>query len=409
MKEKKFGLILILGAIGLCLVVAVAALTLTFAPILFSRAVSQDEGNFEMLPASEAQEIEPTLTLPSQSEQVESSREQEVAVALIGAPDVSLTELYNQVAPGVVSIQVISMLQGQVVGQGAGSGFILDEEGHIITNNHVVADATLVSVIYFNGIEARAEIVGTDEDSDLAVIKVEELIAGAHPIPVGDSDRVNVGEWVVAIGNPFGQQSSMTLGIVSAVGRTIPTGVTPFSIPQAIQTDAAINPGNSGGPLLNLKGEVIGVNAQIASGSGANSGVGFAIPSNTVRRVAPVLISEGAYQWPWLGVQGTAVSLLLQQANGLEIQQGGYIDVVISDGPAEMAGMRGSTGTKTIDGLPVPVGGDVVIAVDGNPVFSFNDLLVKIAFSNPGETVELTVIRDGEQISIEATLAARPQ
>jgi S1-C subfamily serine protease len=407
MKDRKFTLAVIIGIVSLCLIGALLATALTISPFLISRVVSRSQGTTEILPVSDVQEVA-TMTLSPGSEQPEPILEQGSAPALIGAPDISLTEFYNQVAPGVVSIQVVSLVQGQVIGQGAGSGFILDDEGHILTNNHVVADATLVSVIYSNGIEARAQIVGTDEYSDLAVLKVDQLIDEAHPIPVGDSDGVNVGEWVVAIGNPFGQQSSMTLGIVSATGRTISTGVTGFSIPQAIQTDAAINPGNSGGPLLNLNGEVIGVNAQIATDTGANSGVGFAIPSNIVRKVAPVLISEGAYQWPWLGVQGASVSLLLQQANGLEMQQGGYIDVIVPGGPAETAGMRGSSGTKTIDGLTVPVGGDVVIAVNGNPVYSFDDLLVKIAFSVPGETVQLTIIRDGKEISIDATLAARP-
>lgn len=408
MNNRKITLVLIFGLLGLCLAVAAVGVAMKFGPLLLSSVISRGEGIQGTVVVAEEQVIVPTATPSQRVEQGEPDHGQGATSALIGASDLSLTDFYNQIAPGVVSIRVVSLLQGQVVGQGAGSGFIIDDEGHIITNNHVVDNATLVSVIYFDGIEARAEIIGTDEYSDLAVIKVEELIEEAHPIALGDSEGVNVGEWVVAIGNPFGQQSSMTLGIVSAVGRTIPTGVTAFSIPQAIQTDAAINPGNSGGPLLNLKGEVIGVNAQIASGSGANSGVGFAIPSNIVRRVAPVLISEGAYQWPWLGVQGTSVSLLLQQANGLETQQGGYIDAIVPNGPAAKAGLRGSSGTKAIDGLPVPVGGDVVIAVNGSPVYSFNDLLVKIAFGAPGDSVELIVIRDGEQISIEATLVARP-
>jgi S1-C subfamily serine protease len=320
---------------------------------------------------------------------------------------VSLEDLYDQVASGVVSIQVV-VQQGGSVGSGSGSGFVLDQEGHILTNNHVVNGATLVSVIYFDGIEARATIVGTDADSDLAVIKVEELPENIQPLPIGDSDLVDVGEWVIAIGNPFGQQSSMTLGIVSAVGRTIPTGVTPFSIPQVIQTDAAINPGNSGGPLLNLNGEVVGVNAQIAaSGTGVNSGVGFSIPSNIVRTVAPQLISAGEYQWPWLGVEGMDVTLLIKEANGLESQWGAYINGVVNGGPANAAGLRGTSGAESIDGIQVPVGGDVVVEADGVSIRSFSDLLVTVAFKNPGDSIELTVIRNGVREKVEVQLAPR--
>ncbi|OGO20441.1 MAG: hypothetical protein A2Z14_00865 [Chloroflexi bacterium RBG_16_48_8] len=200
----------------------------------------------------------------------------------------------------------------------------------------------------------------------------------------------------------------MTVGIVSAVGRMLPTGVTAFSIPQAIQTDAAINPGNSGGPLLNLRGEIIGVNAQIAaSGTGTNSGVGFAIPSNIVRLVVPVLIERGEYQWPWLGVEGTDVTLSLAIANELDSQGGAYINGVVDGGPAASAGLRGSVGTELVEGLAVPVGGDVVIEADGKPINFFSDLLVAVAFKNPGDTIELTIIRDGVRQQIGVELAPR--
>jgi S1-C subfamily serine protease len=325
-----------------------------------------------------------------------------------GADIPCLTELYDDLGPGVVNIRVFVEQQG-LIGEGAGSGFILDQNGHIVTNDHVVANADMISVIFSNGVEVEADIVGTDPYSDLAVILVETLPDEAHPLQLGNSDLAEVGEWVIAIGNPFGQQSSMTTGIVSAVGRTIPTAETPFSIPQAIQTDAAINPGNSGGPLLNLEGQVIGVNAQIASGGiSANSGVGFAIPSNIVRIVAPSLIETGTYAWPKMGVAGTDLSLLLRQANNIEIQQGAYIDSVDPDGPAAEAGMRGSTGTRAVSGVEAPVGGDVIIAADGEPVLSFSDLLADIAFKQPGEEVQLTIIRDGSEEQITITLAPRP-
>jgi len=321
---------------------------------------------------------------------------------------VSLEDLYDQVGPGVVSVQVITEREG-VVGQGAGSGFILDNDGHIITNNHVVEDASLVSVIFFNGIEVRAEVVGTDVDSDLAVLKVEGLIDEVHPLPLGDSDNIDVGEWVIAIGNPFGNQNSLSIGIVSALGRTIPTGATPFSIPQSIQTDAAINPGNSGGPLINLKGEVIGVNAQIAtSGERANSGVGFAIPVNILRKVAPALIERGVYVWPWLGIEGTDVTLAITQANELERQRGAYINRIVDGAPADSAGLLGTSGTTEIEGIRTPIGGDVVVEADGEPINFFSDLLVAVAFKNPGETIDLVIIRDGERVEITVELQPRP-
>ncbi|MCK5646156.1 MAG: trypsin-like peptidase domain-containing protein [Anaerolineales bacterium] len=321
---------------------------------------------------------------------------------------VSLEDLYDQVGPGVVSVQVFTERNG-MVGQGAGSGFILDNEGHIITNNHVVEDASLVSVIFFNGIEVRAEIVGTDVDSDLAVLKVDGLIDEVHPLPLGNSDNIDVGEWVIAIGNPFGNQNSLSIGIVSALGRTIPTGATPFSIPQSIQTDAAINPGNSGGPLINLEGDVIGVNAQIAtSGERANSGVGFAIPVNILRKVAPALIELGAYVWPWMGIEGTDVTLAITQANELERQRGAYINRIVVDAPADSAGLVGTNGTTEIEGILTPIGGDVVVEADGEPINFFSDLLVAVAFKNPGETIDLVIIRDGERVEITVELQARP-
>jgi 2-alkenal reductase len=296
------------------------------------------------------------------------------------------------------------------IGQGAGSGFILDDSGRIVTNNHVVAGADRVTVIFFNGIEAEAEILGTDDDSDLAVIEVDELPDGTYPLALADSDQAKVGQWVVAIGNPFGLSGSMTLGIVSAVGRTIPSGATTYSIPEAIQTDAAINPGNSGGPLLNLQGEVLGVNAQIrTNGERANAGVGFAIPSNTVQLVAPVLVRRQPYQWPWVGVQGANVTLLIMEANDLETQQGAYIDRVIANSPAAEGGLRGTSDTRSIDSVPIPVGGDVVVAVDGQPVVDFADLLVRVAFRSPGDTLELTVLRDGQSRQVSVTLAPRPE
>lgn len=325
------------------------------------------------------------------------------------ATEPELVALYQQVSGGVVNIAVFVSEAGQS-GQGAGSGFVLDDQGHIVTNYHVVSGANAVTVVFFNGFEEVAEVIGVDPDSDLAVLRVAELPDGVHSLPLGDSNTVQIGEWVTAIGNPFGLGTSMSVGVVSATGRMIASGATPFSIPEAIQTDAAINPGNSGGPLLNLQGEVVGVNAQIATGgANANSGVGFAIPSNVVRRVAPALIADGRYLWPWLGITGDSVNLLVAQANELPNQQGAYIHEVVPGGPAEQAGLRGSSGTDTINGVAVPVGGDVVVAADGQPVNNFTDLLTISSQRAAGEQLPLTIWRDGAQQAVVLTLEARPR
>ena len=325
------------------------------------------------------------------------------------AAEEAFTPLYQQTEPGVVNIQVYMQQQG-VQGEGAGSGFILDNQGHIVTNNHVVADADLITVVFFDGFQTQAQTVGLDPDSDLAVIKVDRLPDNVHPLPLGDSDNVQVGEWVAAIGNPFALGSSLTVGVVSAVGRTIASGATPFAIPQAIQTDAAINPGNSGGPLLNLNGEIIGVNAQIATGgtSNTNSGVGFAIPVNIVRRVAPVLIDAGSYAWPWLGIRGGSVNLFVQEANHLPTQRGAYVDSVVG-GSAQEVGLRGSTGTQSVLGLDgVPTGGDVITAIDGKQILDYSDLQIAISQHEPGDTITLTILRNGQEQLVDLTLQARP-
>jgi S1-C subfamily serine protease len=349
--------------------------------------------------------------------------EAHVTPAAVGAPLVNLqsgtpapdpissgylNQLYNTVSPGVVSIYVTINNQGQT-GEAAGSGFIFDQSGDIVTNNHVVENANLVVVRFQDGSEAEGQIVGTDPYSDLAVVKVKQLPDTAQVLPLGDSDTVRTGEWAVAIGNPFGLNSSMSIGIISAVGRTIPSLAASFSIPMAIQTDAAINPGNSGGPLLNLQGQVIGVNAQIAAGSGgANAGVGFSIPANIVRRVIPTLISQGAFQWSWLGIEGTDMNMFIAQANHLSQQRGAYIVQVVPGGPADQAGLQGGDTTVTVQGMDVPAGGDVITAIDGTPIETYTDLMALMAQRDPGTNVELTILRDGKQQAVTVTLGPRP-
>lgn len=408
MDRKRLALGATAGCMIFALFIAIAFLALAIVPNWILQMTGETVSSTPVWERESMPRVAATLTLAPESGQPRPTSPESAFQERSDVGSESLVALYQQLAPGVVNIRVY-VRRGLMSGQGAGSGFILDDEGHIITNNHVIADAERITVIFYNALEAKAEIVGTDADSDLAVIQVRALAEGTHPLPLGDSARVEAGESVVAIGNPFGLGGSMTAGIVSAVGRTIPSGITAFAIPQAIQTDAAVNPGNSGGPLVNLDGQVIGVNAQIATGStGVSAGVGFAIPSNVVQHVVPALIERGSYRWPWLGVEGTSVNLAIMEANELESQQGAYINEVISGGPAAKAGLRGSSDLREIDGIRVPVGGDVVIEADGEPVRNFSDLLADVMFKDLGDTVKLTILRNGQRLQVTVELAPRP-
>lgn len=412
-ENKRFILFAGLGCLAVFLIACagVVALLLGLFPVRVDR-VTQGEAVEATVSVSEVTrevaEAVPTLTaVPLESEGAEGGGTAETSLLEQG----SLASLYQEVNPGVVNISVYVERAG-MTGQGAGSGFIIDDEGHIVTNDHVVGrpDVVAVTVIFYNGFEAEAQIVGTDPDSDLAVVKVDEVPDGVRTLQLAESAAIRPGDWVVAIGNPFRLGGSMSLGIVSAIGRTIDTAETPFSIPQAVQTDAAINPGNSGGPLLNLDGQVVGVNAQIRSASRSNSGVGFAIPSDVVRLVAPALIDRGSYTWPWLGVSGGPVGLLVQEANDLDTQEGAYIVTVVEGGPADEAGLQGATGQRSVLGQDgVPVGGDVVVEADGQPIQDFADLLTYVAFRRPGDSVTLTIVRDGSRQQVTVELAPRPE
>lgn len=328
--------------------------------------------------------------------------------------DTLLTTLYEQVNPGIVSIQVLNELGGSL-----GSGFVFDKEGHVITNYHVVEGAEDLEVDFPSGLKVRGEVVGTDLDSDLAVIRVNAPADALFPLEIANSDELKVGQTVVAIGNPFGLSGTMTTGIVSARGRTLDSMRStadgrPFSAGGAIQTDAAINPGNSGGPLLDLKGRVIGVNRAIRTtsvteeGSPSNSGVGFAIPSNIVRRVVPVLIEKGAYDYPYLGMSSSPeISLIEQEILGLPQSTGAYVTEVVPGGPAAEAGIRGGDRPTDIPGLQA--GGDLIIAVDGRPVQVFGDLLTYLMENkSPGDQLVVTVLRDNQQEEVVITLGKRP-
>jgi len=294
-----------------------------------------------------------------------------------------------------------------------GSGFVWDTDGHIVTNNHVVEEGQRFQVTFFDGTSALAEVIGRDPDSDLAVIKIDPEGYDLVPVRRGTMDEIYVGMRVAAIGNPFGLQGTLTSGIVSALGRTIPSRGN-FSIPDSIQTDAAINPGNSGGPLLNERGEVIGVNAQIRSDVRANSGVGFAIPIAIVDRVVPGLIADGRYNHSYMGISGVTFSPICGEEQGIDkALRGVIVNRILGGTPAARAGLRGSTNAITSEYAsvcPDAVGGDFIVAVDGQPVKTFDDVLIYLArYTSPGDTITLTVLRGEEALDVSLKLAARPQ
>ncbi len=338
---------------------------------------------------------------------------------LIVPPDAQITEellvtLFERVNPGVVAIQTLT-----AQGSGLGSGFVVDTQGHVVTNYHVVEEADELEVDFPSGYKVRGEVIAVDLDSDLAVIKVDAPASELYPLPMGDSDQLKVGQTVVAIGNPFGLSSTMTVGVVSAKGRTLesirqaPAGGF-FSAGDLIQTDASINPGNSGGPLLNLKGEVVGVNRAIrttgttATGEPVNSGIGFAISINIVKRVVPVLIEKGKYDYPYIGVTAReSISLIEQEALGLSTAVGAYIVEVAQGGPADRAGLRGGSIRTSIPGLLG--GGDLITRVDDQPVQVFGDLLSYLMKNkSPGDEITITILRDGEEDEFVVKLEKRP-
>jgi 2-alkenal reductase len=323
----------------------------------------------------------------------------------------TLEALYQQVLPGVVSIQT---------GTSEGSGFVFDSEGHVVTNQHVVEGASEVQVSFPSGFKAYGTVIGSDADADVAVIKVDAPADQIHPLAIGDSSTLNVGEQVVAIGNPFGLSGTMTLGIVSGLGRTQfahadPDGGGVFSTADIIQTDAAINPGNSGGPLFNLQGEVVGINQSIrtetfngATGNAINSGVGFSISINLVKRIVPYLIRDGSYEYPYLGISSDPdLSLAEIEALGLNTYTGAYVTNVTPGGPADQAGIRGGSQPTNLE--RVQAGGDIITAIDGQPVATFDDLLGYLTTNkSPGDTVVLTILRDGQAMDVTVTLGSRP-
>jgi S1-C subfamily serine protease len=331
--------------------------------------------------------------------------------------DALLENIYARANPAVVNIDVAG--GADLTEFGSGSGFVVDTDGHIVTNNHVVEGADEIDVTFADGSVAVAKVIGRDTYSDLAVIKVDLDASKLSPLTLGDSDQTKVGQRVVAIGNPFGLVGTMTVGILSGKGRTLPadspTGGTSFSNPDILQTDAAINPGNSGGPLLNSNGEVIGVNAAIRTDgtNRANSGVGFAIPSNTVKRVAEQLLKNGRVSYPYLGVSVDSNHFTtgeLAATLKLPVKQGVLIASVVDGGPAERAGLKGGDRQVTVRGIPVRAGGDIITAIDGDAINSFDEMIAYLAAHNQvGQTVTVTIIRGSDTLQVPVTLDERPR
>jgi S1-C subfamily serine protease len=311
----------------------------------------------------------------------------------IATDGIAASEIYDQASKTVVEISASGGSQTRA----QGSGFVYDSEGHIVTNQHVVAGSSSISVRFWNGVELDAELVGTDPSTDLAVLRVDAPVGLLSPLSLADSSTVDVGDPVLALGSPFGLEGTITAGIVSALHREM-TAPNNFVITDTIQTDAAINHGNSGGPLLDRRGRVIGVNAQIESESGGSDGVGFAIPSNTVRSIARQLIATGEVQHAYLGVKMSPVP----------VEEGVAITTVLPDTPAEEAGLRAATGTELVDGLERPTGGDVILEFDGQAVASATALQSAVDARRPGETVSIVILREGDRRSLDVTLAVRP-
>jgi 2-alkenal reductase len=333
-----------------------------------------------------------------------------------------LANLYERATVSVVNIEAeIENLAGTSTDVSRGSGFIYDNEGHIITNAHVIRNSTEIRVTFNNGYIVDAQLVGADSYSDLAVIRVDTDASRLQPLPLGDSDTVRVGQRAIAIGNPFGLNSSMSAGIVSGLGRTLDSAalidadaVAYFNNPSIIQTDTPINPGNSGGPLLNSQGEVIGVTTAIRSENGVFQGVGFAVPTNTVRRVVPELIENGTVNYAWLGInvaserEGLGVAAVAEVLD-LPVEEGVLVQAVTIDSPADEAGLRGGTRTISVRDKEVCAGGDIIVAIDDTYVSNMDALLnYMVVNTSPGDTIMLRIIRDEQTFDVPVTLAARP-
>ena len=436
----------------------ITLLSLTFLIVGLLRSACGTLTNLiPALPALPAAKEVPPVTAPQQSQPnqpqtppLEPQKVASGATTSLTAYESALEGIYAQVNPSVVSIRVVETQSNSTanpgsqnspffnipglpnffgspnqnnnqpaapqVSQALGSGFVWNTDGYIVTNNHVVSGANKIEVTFADGTTLPATLVGADPDSDLAVVKVDNPGFTLSPITLSDSGSAKVGQVAVAIGNPFGLENTMTVGIVSALGRSLPAsdGTTAngasYTIPDIIQTDAPINPGNSGGPLVNDQGALIGVNSAMESSSSSNSGIGFAIPSTIVQNVVPELIKSGKYEHPYLGISGTSLAPDLAKAMNLSAtQRGALLEEIVPNGPADKAGLHGSTSQVTIDGQDVSVGGDLITAIDGAPVKSIEDVIAYLAdHTSVGQKVTLTILRAGKEQTVDVTLQARP-
>ena len=349
----------------------------------------------------------------SMNQKVESTNSMSNVIEKITPYDsanLSLIEIFEKSEPGVVRVNVERNEEEELEEKtgAVGSGFIFDKRGHAITNAHVVKDAKKVIVTFLNGKSYNAQIVGVDEYTDTAVIRVDVDNTLLHPLLIGDSSNLKVGEPVAAIGNPFGLSGSMSAGIVSQVGRLLPSD-SGYSIPDIIQTDAAINPGNSGGPLLNMRGEVVGINTAIQSTTGEFTGVGFAVPSKTIAKIIPVLIKDGEYSHPWIGISGRDIDLDLAEILEVEDTVGFLIITVVEDSPASKAGLIGSEKIIKVEGIEYAIGGDIILGVDGIDVRKIDDILIHLQrVKAVGDEMVLKILRDNSITEVTIVLQERP-
>lgn len=328
----------------------------------------------------------------------------------------SVNEIYERAAPGVVQITSTSRSTdidpffGGAPQEALGSGFVLDKAGHIVTNYHVIQGADQIRVSFSNRDTVGAQLVGTDPSTDLAVVQVETGANALTPLPLGDSDRVQVGDQVVAIGNPFGLARTATAGIVSALQRFITSPDPRFTIDHVIQTDAPINHGNSGGPLLNTRGQVVGVNTQIETGgvSSGNVGIGFAVPSNTVKDVVAQLLRTGRVDHAYLGISAQAVNSDVAKTYNLPVQKGVLVESVTNGSGADRAGLQGGEKPVVVAGETYVIGGDIIVTFDGKQVSSTEQLRDAIAAHKPGDKVKLGIYRDAKKTGVTVTLGRRP-
>ena len=382
--------------------ILVALITILANPSCTLEAETPDSTSQTTSAASESASLDPGT-----------NRQQQI----VAAQETVLATIYRNSLASVVHIQVTrrgssSTMQtpyDSPLRLGSGSGFVWDQQGHIVTNYHVVAEARDISIQFADGTDVVAEVIGGDPDSDLAVLRVSMPEDRLYPLQLGTSETLRVGQLAVAIGNPFGQEFTMNSGIVSGLGRSIRGGTSPYTIPKVIQTDAPINPGDSGGPLLDRTGRVIGINTQIITRSGASSGIGLSIPVDLVKRIVPSLITDGVYTYPWLGVSGVSVRGQLAEALGLPRDTRGTLIIeTIPDGPAQLAGLQGASGVKRLQDIDYPVGGDLITAINGVPVNQIEDLIVYLIEETvPGDSVTVSITRETESLDLQVLLQPR--